>query len=117
MAENLVRAAKEARKQWSAELTKREADEITECMREADLVAPEFNGDLAKHTVYYASLALGLLDELFGHIRDSNKRGHLESVELALRELCNHFDRELNHFPIYEHASRAVSIWLECLNG
>jgi len=115
--EEIEQSAHEARKQWSAELTKREADKIAECMRQADLVSPEFNGNLAEHTTYYTSLALGLLDELFKHIQDPLKLELLERVERAIWHLHRYFDRNLDRFAIYKHASLAVSIWLECFNG
>lgn len=117
MVERLEQAAKEARGQWPTELTRKEADKIVKGMGQADLVTPEFRGNLAEHTAYYTSLALGLLDELFKHIRDAHKLEHLERVEKALRELCNYFDRNLDRFAIYEHASRAIPLWLECFNG
>jgi hypothetical protein len=117
MVEKLEQAAKEARGQWPTELTRKEADKILKGMGQADLVTPEFRGNLAEHTAYYTSLALGLLDELFRHIQDARKLEHLERVERAIWHLHKYFDHKLDRFAIFEQASRAVSIWLDCLNG
>lgn len=116
LVDELKVAAQEARRQWRAELTKNEADKITQCMKKADFSSPISYDNQEECTIYYASLALGLLDELFSHIQDSRKLKHLGRVERALRGLCNFFDRGLDCSSIYEQASRGVAVWLECLN-
>ncbi len=113
MTQKLEKAAREARKQLRIELSKKEAGKITQAMRQADFLCSEFNGNLAEQTVYYTSLAPGLLDELFEHIQNPHKLEYLEDVERALRELCDYFDKGLDGFAIYEQAGRSVSVWLE----
>lgn len=115
MTQKLEKAARKARKQLGIELSKKEADKIVQAMRRADLASPEFNGNLAELAVYYTSLTLGLLDELFEHIQDVHKLEHLERVERALRELCDYFDNGLDRYAIYELAGRSVSVWLESM--
>ncbi|MGO9018265.1 MAG: hypothetical protein ACLQVJ_07930 [Syntrophobacteraceae bacterium] len=115
MTQKLERAAGEARKHLGIELSKKEADKIAQAMRRAELTSPEFHGNLSEQAVYYTSLALGLLDELFEHIQDAHKIQHLERVERALRELCDHFDNNLDGSAIYEQAGRSVSVWLACM--
>ena len=115
--EQLKNAAREAREHWPAELTKKDADKIAEGMKKADFENPSLDTSQTQCTIYYTSLALGLLDELLRHIQDTLKREHLERVERAIWHLHKYFDSNLDRFAIYEHASRAVSIWLECLNG
>lgn len=110
-------ATHEAYKYWSPGLTKREANKINECMRQGDLVAPEIDGTQEEHTPFYTSLALGLLDELFLHTRNSCKLKHLDRVERAIWNLHNYFDRNLDRLAIYEQASQAVTVCLQCLNG
>lgn len=113
--QKLEKAVREARKKLGIELSKKEADKIVQAMRHADLASPEFNGKLAEQAVYYTSLALGLLNELFEHIQNPHKVIHLECVERALRELCDFFDNDLDGSAIYEQAGRSVSVWLECM--
>ena len=115
LTQKLERTAGEARKQLGIELSKKEVDKIAQAMRQAELTSPEFNGSLAEQAVYYTSLALGLLDELFEHIQDVHKLEHLARVERALRELCDYFDNGLDRFGIYEQADRSVSVWLESM--
>jgi hypothetical protein len=115
--DRVEQTAREARRQWPTELTKKEADKITEGMRKADSANPFTDGSQPECTVYYTSLALGLLDELSGHIQDSRKTKHLERVGQAIWNLHKYFDRDLDRFTIYEHASRAIPIWFECLYG
>ncbi len=115
--EEIEKSAREACKNWSHELTQKEADKIAECMQQAGLVFPDYSSALEEQTTFNASLALGLLDELFGHIRDSWKVKLLDRVERAIRNLQNHFDQNLDRFSIYEQASQAVTVWLKCLNA
>ncbi len=115
MTQKPEKTAGEARKQLGIELSKKEVDKITQAMRHAELLSPEFNGNLAEQALYYTSLALGLLNELFEHIQDVHKLEHLERVERALRELCDYFDNDLDRFAIYEQAGRSVSVWLESM--
>ncbi len=115
MTQGLEKAARKVREQLGIEVSKKEADKITQAMRQADLLSPEFDGNLAEQAVYHTSLLLGLLNELFEHIQDAHKLKHLEHVEKALRELCGYFDNDLDGFSIYEQAGRSVSVWLECM--
>ncbi|MDR3553960.1 MAG: hypothetical protein P4L55_04335 [Syntrophobacteraceae bacterium] len=116
MAKNLEHAAQEARKLWPVALTNKEADKIAEAMRKADCRNPFIDSSLTECTIYYTSLALGLLEELFRHIHDSRKLEHLARVEREIWHLHKYFDSDLDRFSIYEHASRTVPIWFECLN-
>ena len=115
LTQKLERAAGVARKELGIELSKKEVDKITQAMRQAEFLSPEFTGNPAEQAVYYTSLALGLLNELFERIQDADKIQHLERVEIALRELCDHFDNNLDGSAIYEQAGRSVSVWLECM--
>ena len=115
MTQKLEMAAQKGRKQLGIELSKKEAGKITQAMRQADLISPEFNGNLAEQAVFFMSIALGLLNELFEHIQNPDKRENLEHVEKALRELCDYFDNGLEGFAIYEQAGRSVSVWLESM--
>lgn len=65
MAKNLEQAAQEARKLWPVAITNREADKITQAMRKADFQNPFLDSSQTECTIYYTSLALGLLEELF----------------------------------------------------
>ncbi len=82
--EQLKNAAREAREHWPAALTKKDADKIAEGMKKADSANPFLDDRQRECTIYYTSLALGLVDELFRHIKGALKREHLERVERAI---------------------------------
>jgi hypothetical protein len=115
--ENLEHAAREARKLWPVAMTNKEADKIAKAMRKADWENPFLDSNQPECMIYYTSLALGLLEELFGHIHDSRKLNRLKRVEREIWRLHNHLDSDLDCFSIYEQASKAIPFWLECLSG
>lgn len=116
IAKSLEQAAQEARGLWSTALTDKEAGKITEAMRKADWQNSFLDGSQPEGTIYYTSLALGLLEELFRHIHDPRKLEQLNRVEREIWRLHKYFDSDLDFFSVYEHASRAVPIWFECLS-
>jgi hypothetical protein len=115
--DRVEQTAREARKQWPSELTKKEADKIAERMKKIDVTNHLLDSSHPECTLYYTSLSLGLLDQLLWQIQDMRRVEQLERVEHAIWDLHLYFDRDLDRFATYEHASRAISLWFECLYG
>ncbi len=112
LAEKLLKAAQDALT-LSTDLSQKEADQIKAKMSLAISALPDFTGTNAQENAYYLSLTLGLLDELFGHIRDIRKRTQLELVEDAVRQLHGYYDPKLDFTHVYDKSSKAVEVWMK----
>lgn len=58
----------------------------------------------------YTSTALGLLEELRGHLAPRRRRA-VDTVIAAVNTIHRHFDRRLDKTAAYERAERAAAVW------